>query len=156
MFSDWEEKMKIITLGKKFVNKKHDFREMCFGICERNEQILLTQKINKNEISMVGGGVERGETHEACLRREFMEESGYSVESIAEFCSVDCFWLAGGEWPMESLAHFYLVTLSEKAVAPQEEGHEPLWVEIKDVEKLVLLPYQKEAIKQYLKFKAGC
>ena len=142
--------MKIITLGEKFVDRKFDFRETCFGICERNGKILLTKKTNKNEIAMVGGGVEKGETHEKCLRREFLEESGYSVESIDELCTVDCFWLAGGKWPMESLANFYVVRLSEKASTPTEDGHEPMWVPINEAEKLLPLPYHKEAIRQYL------
>lgn len=64
--------MKTITLGEKFVNRKFDFRETCFGICERNGRILLTKKTNKNEIAMVGGGIEKYETHENCLKREFL------------------------------------------------------------------------------------
>lgn len=145
--------MKTITLGEKFVNKKFDFRETCFGICERNGQILLTKKIKKNEIAMVGGGIEKEETHEDCLKREFLEESGYSVESIEELCTIDCFWLAGGQWPMESLANFYVVKLSEEAGNPTEDGHEPVWVAIDDVENLLPLPYHKEGIRQYLLMK---
>lgn len=145
--------MKTITLGEKFVNRKFDFRETCFGICERNGQILLTKKTNKNEIAMVGGGIEKGETHENCLKREFLEESGYSVESIKELCTVDCFWLAGGQWPMESLANFYVVKLSEESHKPTEDGHEPIWVPIDDVENLLPLPYHKEGIRQYLNLK---
>ncbi len=145
--------MKTITLGEKFVNRKFDFRETCFGICERNGKILLTKKMKKNEIAMVGGGIEQGETHEDCLRREFLEESGYTIESINELCVVDCFWLAGGQWPMESLANFYVVSLSEKAEIPTEDGHEPLWVPVDEVENLLPLPYHKEGIKQYLAMK---
>ena len=142
--------MKTITLGEKFVNRKFDFRETCFGICERNGKILLTKKTKKNEIAMVGGGIEQGETHEDCLKREFLEESGYTIESIDELCIVDCFWLAGGEWPMESLANFYVVKLSEKAEIPTEDSHEPVWVSIDEAENLLPLPYHKEGIRQYL------
>ena len=145
--------MKTIILGEKFVNQKYDFRETCFGICERNGQILLTKKTKKNEIAMVGGGIEKGETHENCLRREFLEESGYTIESINELCVVDCFWLAGGQWPMESLANFYVVNLSEQASAPIEDAHIPLWVPIEEVENLLPLPYHKEGIRQYLAMK---
>lgn len=145
--------MKTITLGEKFVNRKFDFRETCFGICERNGQILLTKKTKKNEIAMVGGGIEKEETHEDCLKREFLEESGYSVESIKELCAIDCFWLAGGQWPMESLANFYVVKLSKEAGNPTEAGHEPVWVPIDDVENLLPLPYHKEGIRQYLLMK---
>lgn len=142
--------MKTITLGEKFVNKKFDFRETCFGICERDGKILLTKKIKKNEIAMVGGGLEKDESHEECLKREFIEESGYTIEKIKELCTIDCFWLAGGEWPMESLANFYVLTLSDNSITPTEEGHEPVWVPIEEVESLLPLPYHKEAIRQYL------
>ncbi len=145
--------MKTITLGEKFVNRKFDFRETCFGICERYGKILLTKKTKKNEIAMVGGGIEQCETHEDCLKREFLEESGYTIESIDELCVVDCFWLAGGEWPMESLANFYVVKLSKKAEIPTEDGHEPVWVPIDEVENLLPLPYHKEGIRQYLAMK---
>ncbi len=145
--------MKTIILGKKFIDKKYDFRETCFGICERNGQILLTKKTNKNEIAMVGGGIEKEETHADCLKREFLEESGYSVENIEKLCVVDCFWLAGEQWPMESLANFYVVKLSEQAISPTEQGHEPIWIPIDEVEKLLPLPYHKEGIRQYLSLK---
>ncbi len=142
--------MKKFIIGEKFVDKKFDFRETCFGICERDGKILLTKKIKKNEIAMVGGGIEKGETHEECLRREFLEESGYIIEHIEELCSVDCYWLAGGKWPMESLANFYIVELSMDAVKPTEEGNEPVWVSIEEVENILPLPYHKEGIRQYL------
>lgn len=145
--------MKTITLGEKFVNRKFDFRETCFGICERNGKILLTKKTKKNEIAMVGGGIKQCETHEGCLKREFLEESGYTIESINELCAVDCFLLAGGQCPMESLANFYVVNLSEEASNPTEDGHEPLWVPIDEVENLLALPYHKEGIRQYFAMK---
>lgn len=145
--------MKKITLGEKFVDKKFDFRETCFGICEKDNKILLTKKVKKNEVAMVGGGIEKGESHQDCLRREFIEESGYTVESIKEFCTIDCFWLAGGTWPMESLANFYIIKVSENSITPTEEGHEAMWVPIDQAEKLLPLPYHKEAIKQYILLK---
>lgn len=144
--------MKVITIGEKFIDKKFDFRETCFGICVRDEKILLTKKLNKNEIAMVGGGIEKGESHFDCLKREFLEESGYTVENIEELCTVDCYWLAGGQWPMESLANFYIVNLSNNAVAPTEVGHEPIWIPINDAENILPLPYHKEGIRQYLNY----
>ena len=54
--------MKKFVIGKPF-EKKFNFRETCFGISEKDRKILLTKKILKNEISLVGGGIENGETH---------------------------------------------------------------------------------------------
>lgn len=99
---------------------------------------------------MVGGGIECGETYDTCLKREFLEESGYSIECIEELCVVDCYWLAGGMWPMRFLANFYIVKLSSEVKKPIEENHEPIWAPIEDAEGLLPLPYHKEAIKYYL------
>ena len=51
---------------------------------------------------------------------------------------------------MESLANFYIVELSKDSVKPTEEGHEPVWVSIEEVENILPLPYHKEGILQYL------
>lgn len=52
-----------------------------------------------------------------------------------------------------TLANFYVVKLSEKAEIPTEDGHEPLWVAIDEVENLLPLPYHKEGIRQYFAMK---
>ncbi len=141
--------MKKIVIGDPF-QTKFAFRETCFGICEKEGKILLTKKMNKNEISLVGGGVENGETHEQCLKREFAEEVGYLINSIAELCDVDCYWLAAGKYPMRSLAHFYIVNVDDENFTPTEEGHKPMWVEKQEVKDLCPLPYHQQAIDYYL------
>ena len=110
----------------------------------------MTQKRNKNEISLVGGGVEKGETHESCLKREYAEEAGYSIRSIRGLCDVDCYWLAGGNYPMRSLAHFYIVDVEEPPFTPTEEGHHPIWVDKAEAKALCPLPYHQRALSYYL------
>lgn len=144
--------MKKFVIGKPFENK-FNFRETCFGICEKDSKILLTQKLNKNEISLVGGGIEDGETHTDCLNREFIEEVGYKIKSLKKLCEVDCYWLAGGKYPMRSLAYFYIVDIQEKQFDPTEEGHQPVWVDKFEVENLCPLPYHQQAIEYYLNLK---
>ena len=138
--------LKIIE-GEKIEGRKYDFRETCFGIVVKNNKMLLVNK--KGQYSFVGGGVENGETHEECLKREFMEESGYTITKINELVTVDCFWLAAGQWPLESLANFYVVEVADEHVSPTEEGHTPEFVDIDKVEELLPLPYHKRALKYY-------
>lgn len=145
--------MEKITIGKPF-NTKFDFRETCFGICEKDGKMLLTQKLQKNEYSLVGGGIENGESHTECLIREFKEESGYSIKNIKELCIVDCYWLAGGKWPMHSLANFYIVEVNDNPTKPLEDGHTPIWVETKRVKEFCPLPYHQTAIEYYETHKA--
>ena len=49
---------------------------------------LLVFKDSDGEWEMPGGGWEHGESFEACLKREFMDEVGVTVASVGdiEFC----------------------------------------------------------------------
>ena len=141
--------MQKIIIGEKLESKKYDFRETCFGVCVKDNKMLLVKK--KEQYSFVGGGIEEGETHAECLRREFIEESGYALLSIQPLVIIDCFWLAAGKWPLESLANFYLVQVGEKICEPTEEGHIVEFVDIDKVENLLPLPYHKKALEIFLR-----
>lgn len=139
--------MEKIIIGEKLENTKYDFRETCFGIYLQDGKMLLVKK--NNQFSFIGGGIEEGETHEECLKREFIEESGYELLNIKPFVTIDCFWLAGGKWPLESLANFYIVEIGQKVCEPTEEGHISQSVKLENVEDLLPLPYQKKALKLF-------
>ena len=140
---------KKIILGKSWGNIKHDYRETCFGICVENNKILLAYKTDKNEYSLPGGGIENGETHIQTLSRELKEETGYELKSSKELITVDCFWMAGNVWPMESLANFYVIEVGQKG-NPAEDFCESKWVTLEEAKKLLQLPYQQKALEVYL------
>ena len=140
--------MENITIGEKLENKKYDFRETCFGICVRDNKMLLVKK--KEQFSFIGGGIEKDENHEECLKREFIEESGFEIKEIAPFVTIDCFWLAAGKWPLESLANFYVVKVGNKICEPTEEGHEVQEVNLEEVMDVLPLPYHKKALELFL------
>lgn len=106
--------MKKIVCGNKIADKKYDFRETCFGICERNGKMLLVKK--DNQYSFIGGGIEKGESKQDCLRREFLEEAGLFIKSIKQLVNFDCYWLAANKWPLQSLANFYVVEVEDKQI----------------------------------------
>lgn len=140
--------MRRIIIGKKDESKNYDFRETCFGIVIKNNKMYCTEK--KGEISLIGGGVEKGESYIDCLKREFLEEAGCYVESIEEFCIIDCFWLTRNKKNMESLANIYIVNIADKIVEPTEFGNKLIKLELDEVLERLELPYQKRAIEEYL------
>ena len=138
----------MITLGKPFDYGKN-FRETCFGFYEKDGKILLTKNSIKKEIAMVGGGIEPNESHEQCLAREFLEESGYKIKSIKSLFTIQCFWKPQNKTKMCSLAHFYLVDVFDQNITPTEVGHSPLFVDTLKAKDLLPLPYHKKAMELY-------
>ncbi len=137
--------MRKIRLGDKDKSLKYDFRETCFGIYKKGNQMLVTFDKKYNQYSLIGGGIEPGEKKHDTLRREFLEEVGIKIKGIKHFVTVDCFWLAGGDYPMESLANFYLIDV-DKFLDIKSEGS----YEFVDIDKLVLpLPYQNKAFELF-------
>ena len=139
--------MKTITVGEKF-NSKFDFRETCFGIVIRDNKILLVKK--NNQYSLIGGGIEKNEKKEQCLKREFLEESGLNINKIKPIVCVDCFWLAAGKYPMESNSNIFEVEVDlNNKITPTEEGNTTEWIDISNALELLPLPYHKAGLNYY-------
>ena len=139
--------MKKIVIGEKLPNIKYGFRETCFGICEKNGKMLIVKK--DNQYSLIGGGIEENESKQDCLKREFLEEAGLEIKSVKELVTIDCFWLAGGKWPLESVANIFIVEVEKEHFAPLEEGHILQKIDTENVLNLLPLPYHKKALEYY-------
>ena len=59
---------------------------------------------------------------------------------IKPFITIDCYWLAAGKWPLESLANFYMVELGSKICEPTEEGHDVEEIKVEDAEQILPVP----------------
>lgn len=95
-----------------------------------------------------GGGIEAEEDHESCLRRELLEETGYTID-IAQMINISHQY-AYSERSMnyyELVGHFYVVTLLEKSAEPIELDHVLEWHTIDEAQSLLSLEYQREALK---------
>jgi mutator protein MutT len=62
------------------------------GVIERRGRLLVTKRLDQTHLSgyweFPGGKCEPGETHDACLRRELLEELGVDAEIGDELLSV--------------------------------------------------------------------
>ena len=141
--------MKKIRLGVKRKNVGYDFRETCFGIVYKNGEFYLTEK--NGELSLIGGGVEKGESHVDTLKREFLEEAGLIITDCREFITIDCFWHTRNNKDMESLANFYIVEVSDKILEATEKESKLVRIKLDNLKDKLPLPYQKKAIELFLK-----
>ena len=145
--------MEVNVIGDKF-ETKFSYRETCFGIVRKDNKILLVNK--NNQYSLVGGGLEANENFSECLKREFLEESGYNVTSAQELVCIDCYWLAAGKYPMLSRVNVFEVEvdLMNKKEAIEDDCYIE-WVNINECVSLLPLPYHKKALEYYI-MKCSC
>lgn len=139
--------MEIITIGKEFEGY-YNFRETCFGIVKKDNKILVVNK--NNQYSLVGGGLEKGETFGECLKREFVEESGYTIINFKELVRIDCFWLAANKYPMLSRVNVFEVEIDFDSKKDAEEKDCYIeWIDVNSAVDLLPLPYHKKALEYY-------
>lgn len=111
------------------------------AIIMANNRILLVQS-NRGDFKFPGGGLEKNESHEECLKREVREETGYihcivnnKVGTVIERRMDE--YITNAVFQMTS--HYYLCKLaSEEKLAQQLDEYEaildftPKWVSLED------------------------
>ena len=108
------------------------------GLIWRNGKLLLTRRPQGSHLAgyweFPGGKQEAGETLEACLEREIMEELGIRVKVIKHLLQVD------HDYDEKSIS-LHLFACSNPAGEPQAIGCDAMrWVNPKDLHRYKLPP----------------
>lgn len=100
----------------------------------------------------LGGGIDQGETHEQCILRECMEETGCpaEVEGYIGAAEVYCHHSELG-W-FHPVQYYYSGRLGEKIAGPQETDHWLEWIPLNEAEWKLNVKPQIWAVKRLL----GC
>ena len=61
----------------------------CRAVIIENGKILLSHETKTGYYMSPGGGLEDGETHEECVVREVLEETGYIAKAVKPFITVN-------------------------------------------------------------------
>lgn len=144
--------MEVLETGEKFEGEEYEYREVSFGIAEKEGKFLVVFTAKDRNVSLPGGGIEKGETPLEAVKREFYEEAGYKIKSAKEFVRVHSYWNFQTGKRVERFAYFFIVEVDESSkIAPIEDWHTRLYVELEDATNVIPFPYQKAAIEYYLK-----
>ncbi|MCF6094748.1 NUDIX domain-containing protein [Microaerobacter geothermalis] len=109
------------------------------------KDLLVLAQMNKRLIVvktstgyfLPGGGIEENETHEECLKREFLEELGYVIK-IIEFIgrAKRYFYSTQLNENMVSEGFFYIAELIGEPQNPPEYDHQLVWLKRDEVNLL--------------------
>lgn len=142
----------MIRIGKKEEGVEYTKRPGSYAIIERKEGKIAIATDGKAYF-FLGGGIENKETEIEALKREVIEESGYSLKNIKYFNKITA-WADGGKrGPLDITATFYIANFDEKITEPIEKDHKVLWVNPNDYKDKLFHEYQRYILDEYIKQK---
>ena len=144
----------MIRIGTKIENITYTKREGSYVIIERKEDNKIAIATDGTWF-FLGGGIEQGENELEALKREVLEESGYSIKNTKYFDKVTA-WADGGKrGPLDVTATFYIAEFDKKVVEPIEKDHKVLWVNPCEYRDKLYHEYQRYILDEYIKVKGG-
>lgn len=123
---------RIEIVGENYAGQWTKERIACRAVVLRDGQILLTCETKRGAWMIPGGGIEPGETNEACCVREAAEETGVRVAPSFGFLEIDEYY---GDRKWVNLYYLCTVTGEERRALTEREaaaGLEPRWIPWED------------------------
>jgi len=108
-------------------------RPTAFGIVERDGRIAcvrVERPQEKSYFDLPGGAIDDSETERQALAREFVEETGLTVEPGEAFAWAGQYFRKSDGAPVNNLAAFYTASVAaEDPAAKVEDDHTLVWLD---------------------------
>ena len=143
-------------IGKKIENTIYNKRPGAYVIIESDEDDKIAIATDAVGVYFfLGGGIEENETPEEALKREVIEESGYSLKNIILFDKVASWCYSETKGYMDVEATIYIANFDKKVAKPIEEDHEIIWVNPLEYKNKLYHEYQRYILNKYILIKKG-
>ncbi|MBQ7760856.1 MAG: NUDIX domain-containing protein [Clostridia bacterium] len=127
-------------------NVKYMDREGAYIIPFNNEKIGVVK--TPRGYFLLGGGIDGNEEHEECIKRECLEETGYSVQVCEKICTAETFTYHSSLGYFHPIQHYYFGTIIKKIQEPVESDHVFVWLDIDKAKGNMHPQMQNWAIEQ--------
>lgn len=142
----------MVRIGLKKEDLKYTKRYGSYVIIER-EQDNKIAIASDGDYFFLGGGIENGETELEALKREVIEEAGYSIKNIQYFDKLTAWVDTKKKMPLDVTATFYIAKFDKKVTEPIEKDHKVLWVNAYEYKDKLYQEYQRYILDKYIKSK---
>lgn len=136
-----------MTFGEKLENVKYFKREAIYGIVIGNNGKIAAVKTPKGYF-LPAGGIEDNENHIQCLKREFMEETGYEIEVEKYIGRSSLYHNSKSNRCLYAIGFFYFVSLKDRKNGGIEDDHELIWLESQECINSLSLEHQSWAVSK--------
>lgn len=119
---------------------------------EINNKLLLLQraqgKLEPGKWGVPAGKLENNETPEDAAKREFLEETGISLENHSRIQRLNSLYIRKPE--VDYVYHVFKVQLDQMPEVHLSDEHQDyIWATSKDIETIALMDGAKEALQHY-------
>jgi 8-oxo-dGTP diphosphatase len=118
---------------------KKEIEIIARGIIVKNEKILLCKVKTKPHWFFPGGHLEKGETIDAALQRELLEETGEEISEI-QFIGINENTFSDKFGEHQEVNVVFRADINAEEVAAEEEHLEFQWAELKDLKNILVKP----------------
>lgn len=140
--------MKYINNREKNIQYKKRLVSYAIIIRKDDNKIeIVTDGINN---FYLGGGIEKNETELEALKRELIEESGYTISNIQKFDSIGSFIFTEEHDYLEVISNVYIAEFDEKVTEPIEKDHIVLWINAEDYIGKMCREWQEYILKEFI------
>lgn len=137
-------------IGDKEENIEYRRRPGAYAIIVKDDDDKIGIVTDGNCYFYLGGGIEEGETKLDALKRELIEEAGYSLKNIKEFDEVGSFIYAEDKGYLETISSVYIAEFDEKIAKPIEEDHTVLWVKPEEYKSKMYREWQRYIMQKFI------
>lgn len=131
------------VFGEKH-NAKYLDREGAYLIPVQGKRVAVVK--TPKGYFFLGGGLEKCESHEECIKRECIEEAGYTSLVKEKVCSAETYTQHHRLGHFHPIQTYYTGELLEKIVEPTEADHEFLWIDYEQLKGKLFSEMQNWAL----------
>ncbi len=137
-------------IGSKEENIEYTKRPGAYAIIINKNSDKIGIVTDGRDYFYLGGGIEKGETKIEALKRELIEESGYSIKNIKEFEEVGSYIFSEDKGYLEVIASVYIAEFDKKIAEPIEKDHTVLWVKPEEYVSKMFREWQKYIMERFI------
>ncbi len=134
------------TFGEKQAGASYRIRLGAYLIAVSGAQIASIR--TPKGFFLPGGGVEPGETHEACILRECLEETGFLVQIGELLGSAESYLMHEKIGAFHPVQHYYVGAFLEFVCAPVELDHTLVWLPCEKAAEQMKVEQQAWAVRK--------
>lgn len=148
-----ENKNSLRVICEKKSNIKYKERKCVYAIIEDDNGNVSI--VNDGKYFFWGGGLEKGETNEQALKREMIEEMGYTIQDVKLFDKLISYEYNSSRGYLKIVATIYTAKLDKKVTEPIEKDHTVLWGKPEEYINKMYHKYQRVILDEYSEKKEG-